>query len=199
MTKIDSQPEGGSRPEPERSGIAWLPLAAAATLVLLVWSGWSQVQLRLGVQDLQVQNLAQANKLASLHDDLKQARERLGTFSKANRILATPGLETIRLAGLEAAPEASALALVAADGGRAVFYASNLAQVNDNQCYQLWIIAAGKPVPAGVFTVDKSGAASVILDKLAAGVPIEAWAVTIEPAGGVPQPTGPMVLMGAAA
>lgn len=199
MSRIDEQSEAAMRPQPERSGVAWLPLAAAATLVLLVWSGWSQVQLRHEVQALEVQNAAEAEKLASLRDDLKQARKQLGTFSTANRILATPGLETVRLAGLEAAPEASALVLVAADGGKAVFYASNLAQVEADKTYQLWVIAAGQPVPAGVFTVNKSGAASVILDKLAAEAPIEAWAVTIEPAGGVPQPTGPMVLMGAAA
>jgi len=202
MAQIDEQAgsrlEPAPRPAAERSGVAWLPLATAASLVLLVWSGWSQVQLRLEVQELQAQTVVAGKKLASLQDELKDANKQLGSFSKANRILATPGLQTVRLAGLEAAPDASAQVLVA-DAGRAVFYASNLAQVEKDQIYQLWVIAAGKPVPAGLFTVDKKGSASVVLDKLAAEAPIEAWAVTIEPAGGVPQPTGPMVLMGAAA
>ena len=199
MSRLDKETATALRPEPERSGVAWLPLAAAAALVLLVVSGWSQIQLRREVQALRAQNLVEGEKLVALRDDLAKARKQLGRFSAANRILATPGLQTVRLAGLEAAPEASAQVLVTEDASRAVFYAANLARVEKDRTYQLWVIVAGKPVPAGVFTVDKSGAASVILDKLAAEAPIEAWAVTIEPAGGVPQPTGPMVLMGAAA
>lgn len=199
MPNTDSQPEAAPRPTPAHSGVAWLPLAAAAILVLLVWSSWSQVQLRLEVQTLQAQRTADDAKLTSIRGDLDKARRQLGRFAMVNRILATPGLETVHLAGLETAPKASAQALVTADASRAVFYVSNLAQTEADKTYQLWVIAGGRPLTAGLFTVDKSGSASVVLEKLAAEAPIEAWAVTIEPAGGVPRPTGPMVLRGAAA
>lgn len=194
----DGSVEEALRPPPEASGVAWMPLAAAASLLLLAWSGWSQVQLRREVQALQAQSVVDGQQLAAIRGELDQAHQQLGRFSMASRILATPGLETVRLAGLEAAPEASAQALVTADATRAVLYVSNLAPVGADQTYQLWVIAGGEPVPNGLFTVDQNGNASVVLEKLVARAPIEAWAVTIEPAGGVPQPTGPMVLMGAA-
>lgn len=195
----DEDPFDLGRPAPERSGGGWLPLAAAAALLLLAWSGWSQLELRRELQALRAQATTDSARLASLEKDLGRARRQLGRFSLANRILASPGLETVLLAGLEAAPEASGRALVTAEADRALFYVANLPQVNDDQTYQLWVIAGGQPIDAGLFSVDTKGRASVVLEKLETEQPIEAWAVTIEPAGGVPQPTGPMVLMGATA
>jgi anti-sigma-K factor RskA len=54
--------------------------------------------------------------------------------------------------------------------------------------YQLWVIAAGQPTSAGVFDVDSIGHASVV-------VPVESaqpdgFAVTLEPVGGLPAPSG---------
>ena len=55
---------------------------------------------------------------------------------------------------------------------------------------------AGNPVSAGVFAIDASGNGAVLLPDLPAGVAAKAFAVTEEPEGGVPQPTGPKVLVG---
>jgi anti-sigma-K factor RskA len=54
--------------------------------------------------------------------------------------------------------------------------------------YQLWVIAAGQPASAAVFDVDHLGHASLV-------VPVEApkpdaFAITLEPAGGGPAPSG---------
>jgi anti-sigma-K factor RskA len=54
--------------------------------------------------------------------------------------------------------------------------------------YQLWVIAAGRSTSAGVFDVDSIGHASLV-------VPVEApqpdgFAITLEPAGGLPAPSG---------
>lgn len=191
-------PEAAAAVAPRR-GIAWLPLAAAATLAVLAWSGWSQLDLRRQLNELTALRVADGVALAALRSDLDRAQHQLGRFALANRILAAPGLQTVRLAGLEAAPEATAQALVAAGDGKAVFYASNLEPQGPDKTYQLWVIAGGVPVSAGTFEIDEAGGASLVIESLDPGAPIEAWAVTIEPAGGVPQPTGPMVLMGAAA
>ncbi|MGA9632039.1 MAG: anti-sigma factor, partial [Candidatus Acidiferrales bacterium] len=65
-----------------------------------------------------------------------------------------------------------------------------------DKSYQLWVIPAnGKPISAGVFSA-ASGERMMMMSKVPEGVDAKAFAVTLEPAGGMPHPTGPMVLMG---
>ena len=65
------------------------------------------------------------------------------------------------------------------------------------KAYELWAIPPGaNPIPAGVFTVDAKGAASLRVSPVAAGTEVETFAVTLEPAAGVPAPTGAMYLAG---
>jgi len=79
-----------------------------------------------------------------------------------------------------------------------LFYASNLPAPPSDRTYQLWLVPAqGNPIDAGVFKVDSLGNGQVMLPKLPPGVAAKAFAVTLEPSGGVPQPTGPKVLIGA--
>lgn len=64
-----------------------------------------------------------------------------------------------------------------------------------NKNYQLWLVPMeGKPISAGV--IAHSGPINPWMVKLPQGVAAKAFAVTLEPAGGMPQPTGPMVLVG---
>jgi anti-sigma-K factor RskA len=65
------------------------------------------------------------------------------------------------------------------------------------KAYELWAIPpGGSPIPAGVFTVDAKGAASLRVSPVAAGTDVETFAVTLEPATGVSAPTGAMYLAG---
>ena len=63
----------------------------------------------------------------------------------------------------------------------------------------MWAIAGKEPVSAGIFEVDEAGHAFLRLPTL---LPLprakrfDKFAVTLEPAGGVPKPTGPMYLLG---
>lgn len=78
-----------------------------------------------------------------------------------------------------------------------VFYAANLPALPSGRTYQLWLVPAeGNPISAGVFPVDVRGNGAVLLPPLPTGVTAKAFAVTVEPVGGVPQPTGPKVLIG---
>lgn len=78
-----------------------------------------------------------------------------------------------------------------------LFYASNLPAAPTDHTYQLWLVPAeGAPISAGVFQPNARGDASVVLPKLPSGVAAKAFAVTVEPAGGVPEPSGPKVLIG---
>ena len=65
-----------------------------------------------------------------------------------------------------------------------------------DKSYQLWLVPMnGAPISAGVFN-PKSGQMSHMMMKVPAGLTAKEFAVSLEPAGGMPHPTGPMVLIG---
>jgi anti-sigma-K factor RskA len=65
-----------------------------------------------------------------------------------------------------------------------------------NKSYQLWLVPMeGKPISAGVIKYS-TGPINPWTVKLPPGVAAKAFAITLEPEGGMPQPTGPMVLVG---
>lgn len=63
--------------------------------------------------------------------------------------------------------------------------------------YQLWLVpASGKPISCGVFS-PVAGQPDHWVTKLPIGIQPKTFVVTLEPSGGMPQPTGPKVLVGA--
>jgi len=141
-------------------------------------------------QRLTVQLATKESDLAALRTALADAQESLG-------ILQRPGLQLVRLKETETAKPAEGHVLMSTDTQQAVFYAFDLPDVPPDRAYELWWITEKQgPVMAGVFRPDRRG-----LGRIEAKLPqdagaIQAAAVTIEPAGGVPKPTGPMVLIG---
>jgi anti-sigma-K factor RskA len=66
----------------------------------------------------------------------------------------------------------------------------------EDKCLELWAIKAGEaPVPAGIFWTDETGHGVMEIQLSRQLASIDKFAVTIEPASGVPAPTGPMVLL----
>ena len=61
--------------------------------------------------------------------------------------------------------------------------------------YQLWIIT-NKPISAGVFTLDHGHKGRLLLRDIPGVSQIKKFAVSLEPAGGRPQPTGSIYLAG---
>ncbi|HEX9942461.1 MAG TPA: anti-sigma factor, partial [Thermoanaerobaculia bacterium] len=111
-------------------------------------------------------------------------------------VLAAPGVQSVVLAGLGPATGAAGHTYVNPQTRDALFYAFNLPPLAPEKTYQLWFIAGGKPVSAGTFSVDPRGTGSLRVERVVDAKDIQAWAVTVEPRGGVPQPTGEMVLKG---
>ncbi len=83
-----------------------------------------------------------------------------------------------------------------ADNRAGLFLATGLAREPAEKIYELWALAGNEPVPAGLFTLDRQGRALLKLAVLPADKTFDKFAVTVEPAGGVPKPTGPMHLLG---
>ena len=108
--------------------------------------------------------------------------------------LASPETTTIVLAGTDAAPKARAKLAYDRHTGRALLFGYDLPPVPEGKAYQLWFIASGKPMPGRVFRPDRTGTGAWYDEVPSEGREAAVFAVTLEPAGGVPAPSGPMVL-----
>jgi anti-sigma-K factor RskA len=111
-------------------------------------------------------------------------------------LLRDPATQVAALSGLEPAPGAKARMLWHAPAG-GLLVAQGLPPAPEGKAYELWAIAgAGAPQPAGIFTVDAKGVGSLRVAPIQAAGAVDTFAVTLEPAAGVPAPTGAMYLAG---
>ena len=185
----------GAAPAPARVP-RWMYFAAAALLLLSVWGVAGQVRMRGEVERLAAERARLARQVAALDREVGLARAEARQAAQALQILAAPSVRSVVLAGLGPTPQATGHTYVNPQTRDALFYAFNLPRLAQDQTYQLWFIADGKPVSAGIFSVDERGTGRLRVEEVADVKDIQAWAVTVEPSGGVPQPTGEMVLKG---
>jgi anti-sigma-K factor RskA len=129
--------------------------------------------------------------------ELRAARESLSRETAFRTLVSQPQSRLVDLGPLPPAPKARARILFDPASGEAVLIASGLDPAPEGKGYEVWVIGKSAPVPAGVFQVDASGNAVHRLPLVAEVSRAKTFAVTLEPAAGVPAPTGPMVLAGA--
>ncbi len=129
--------------------------------------------------------------------ELLALRETLASEVAFRELVGLPETRVVNLAGLAAAPDAQARVVWHSGRGEGVILASGLAPAPSGKAYELWLIASGAPVPAGVFHVDASGRAVFRLPPGLDFAGVKTFAVTVEPEAGVAAPTGAMVLAGA--
>ena len=111
-------------------------------------------------------------------------------------MLSDPGTEIVALSGREPAPAARARMIWNAPVG-GLLVAAGLPPAPAGKAYQLWaIVGKNPPVSAGVFTVDAKGTGSLRVPPLTGVGKVDVFAVTLEPAGGLPAPSGQMYLAG---
>jgi anti-sigma-K factor RskA len=111
-------------------------------------------------------------------------------------VLESDDVRMLFLGGHGPQPDARAKVFWSPGAKRGVLVAARLAPLPPDRQYQLWVFVGGKPVDAGVFDVDPSGK-TLFESKELTSVTAENFAVTVEPRGGLPQPSGPIVLLGA--
>jgi hypothetical protein len=189
---------------------AAIPLALAATVLLALAVGremqWRAdlTNQRLAAAELQRQldeaggRLEQvARVLAERERDVAGLRVALKTAQESLGLLQSRGLQLVRLSQTPDARPAEGHAIIGRDASRALFYAFDLPAVQPNQTYELWWITEKEgPVNAGLFVPGPDGVGRVDAAMPTGVGAIQAAAVTVEPAGGVSKPTGPMVLLG---
>jgi anti-sigma-K factor RskA len=180
-----------------------MPLALAASLLLLIGMGARIAGLRrtvdsmLAERDRVAADLADRDRAAAdasrTRADLEQ---RLADAQAALDAITNPDMRPVSLSGKGDASAAKATAFLDAGKGRLLLYVNGLPPPAPGRTYQLWVIVEGKPVSLGVFDVEPNGRARMTAQQLPELRGPVTIAVTNEPAGGVPQPTGPMVLAG---
>jgi len=173
-------------------------MAAAASVLLAIALGGYAAQLRGRVIGLELQ-LRDATRRAEANEgQMAEARRVAFDAQSQVAILAAPDLARIDLAGQPAAPGASARAFWSRTRGL-VFTAANLPPPPRGRAYQLWVLTnQPAPISAGMLALDASGRVTARFDTpLDLPRPV-AMAVTLEPEGGVPSPTGEKYLVGLA-
>ena len=168
-------------------GAVWL--AVAASLALIVAATDDLVRRRVA------SSLARDN--GRLTAENARSRRDLAERELRARFLEDPDVGAILLTGAGPQPGARGKVIFSPRARRAIFVADGLAAIPPDRQYELWLLAAGKPLAAGAFDLARRGATvfeSSLLPESA--LPGAKFAVTIEPRGGTAQPTGPMVLTG---
>ncbi|HLI30663.1 MAG TPA: anti-sigma factor [Terriglobia bacterium] len=171
-----------------------VPALAVAAVALACLTGF-----------LLIRNQQLSLRLESLESSQTQVRaieQRQQATAKRSRavldLLSSHSTIKVSLAAVKARPVPQGKAFYSPEKGL-VFYATNLPHLPIDRTYQLWLLPkSGKPISAGIFETDKAGNGQILLPPLPRGIPAKAFAVTVEPEGGRPQPTGKMVLLGAA-
>lgn len=165
-----------------RASTYWAALATAASLVVAT--------------GLWIQTRSLTRELENETSDRIRLEEELAGVEAIFDALSSPRNRAVSLDGQPAAPGARASAFLDSQNGRLFLYVENLDPLPSGQTYQIWLIVDGTPVSAGVFDVQADGSARLDGEPLPGFEGTVTVAVTVEPAGGVPQPTGPMVLLG---
>ncbi len=164
-------------------------IALVASLILL-WNRNNAMQ----------QEMARVtDQLERAQGELRREREILAREREARELISSPEARIMTLAGTEMATRARAKFVYDRTTGRAMLMADDLPPAPTGKAYQLWFIAEGKPpMPGQVFNTNAAGHAEMRdqLPEEARGATV--FAVTLEPSNGVPAPTGPMYLKGAA-
>jgi anti-sigma-K factor RskA len=132
----------------------------------------------------------QFEKIARLEDQLTGVRRNIA-------LLTSPSVRLRELAGQGANMQASAKIFWDLQQKRWRVYVSDLPPLPADKSYQLWFVTkSGRKVSAKVFNTDANGAYEVEVPVPDDVVDLQAAAVTTEPFGGVPQPTGSFALLG---
>ena len=160
-------------------GISAGAFAAAGLLMTMTWSLYTTRQ---ELQRLQ-KEVASIQTGSILHETSIQ-------------FLSDPHARSAHLKGLAPSPDAMGHLLWNPETGKGVLITMGLPKNTPDKVYELWAIAGDEPVPAGTFSVEDKPHTLLKIPSLPQGKSFDKFAVTLEPAGGVPKPTGPMHLLG---
>jgi anti-sigma-K factor RskA len=106
------------------------------------------------------------------------------------------GMRAVPLSPADAQSTATGFVLISADGEDGALVVDGLPPLGEDQQYQLWLIRDGTRTSGAVFSTDEKSYGGTRIRSPLSLLEYSAVGITVEPAGGSPQPTGPRVLGG---
>ncbi len=178
-----------------------LPLGAFAVWIQgRVENRLNDADARVAAADRQREAAVQlaSDRLAATREEagrqVAEARQTAFHAQIVGNVLASPDIIRYDLNGTSAAPRAYAKVMWSRSRGL-VFSASRLPALKDGTTYQFWLDTASGPFSAGLLTPDSSGRVTFVTDTPGnVPRPVVGASVTLEPAGGRPQPSATSVL-----
>jgi len=167
------------------SWIQWVSAAAALAAIAVV------VVLSRTNRDLRHEADLLRSRVAQLEVQVAGQENTIATLTSA-------GVRVVDLAGQGASVQASGRIFWDQQQKRWLFSVRNLPPAPADKSYQLWFVPkSGNPISATVFNTAADGSLSVEVSVPNEITELKAAAVTTEPLGGRPQPTGAFALLGA--
>jgi len=191
LRDIRGEGEFATAPIPDRGLVTmiWaLGVAASFMLALAFGALWYATRADLGATRA---NVAQLEGL--LHDKTSEMQEK----DRELAWLKDPRVQVALLKGLETNPTAKAKLLWNPGTKEGILWVSGLPPLPLEKSYELWAFVGDQPVAAGTFDARGDGTTVIPISKQEnlGEAPVK-FAVSIEPKGGVPSPTGAIVLLG---
>ena len=191
MAAVRKDAEGPSRVGPARGtwGKTSLVAAAAAIIVAILTGSFVSRRYESQARELRAQVRSQQEELARLEQQFRRTRDTI-------LLVRSPGSKVIDLQGQDALSASAARVFWDVRKGTWRLYSDNLPPAGAGKTYQLWLVTAKEKISAGVFDPEKDEEPSgTVMVPPEAGAVVAA-AVTPEPEGGSPQPTGSILLLG---
>ena len=164
----------------------WFGYAVVFTAVVIV------VALGLYTNSLISRLDSQEQQIVALTNDVQAKEELLN-------ILQAPRIDMVFMSGTTTSPSGYGKIIWDTEKKVAIFQVANLPMVPSDKDYQLWIIKDSVTVSAGVFAVqderERENYFKVLSLDVAQRSDVDAFAVTLEPKGGLPQPSGQVYLI----
>jgi len=173
----------------ESAGVAkrawwnWVLAPVAAALLMAAGMEWHESR-RLG------------DELAGVNRQLAEVINERQHSEMLLDVLAAQDTMSVKMAGTPDAQKATGVVRYNARKGM-VMYTAELPPPPAGKIYQMWLVPmVGAPISAGIFAPGEHGARQMWMGEVPVNTEAKAFAVTMEPAGGVERATGPKVLVG---
>jgi anti-sigma-K factor RskA len=161
-------------------------------------------ELRSELQQRALEAAETKEQLAQREAELEETRVQLSQRSGGRTIetpqdefatlLRIPNVKAVSLTGSDIAKQATGFLLYDSRTQKVWLYSVNLPECPTGTTYQLWAIQE-KPVSIGTFRVDTGETTHLLVKKVLNFADAKTFAVSLEPSGGRPQPTGQMYLL----
>jgi len=169
-------------------------LSVAAAIALLVTS----LSLFFFSQNLESDLEQQKELIVQKETTIRLLETEVEQKSELLAILEARDVDLILMDGLDVNPNGFGKVVWDKDNGQALLQVANMPAVPTAKEYQLWFVINNQPFSAGVFAVNNPERDNFFkIQELNQSASQGAFAITLEPEGGSPQPTGDMYMLGA--